>query len=123
MKSKETNEKERLFRETTERFWFLQLIIEVQKDGIYVRLEPFQRSFRQIRLDDIQNVTVTTYDATTYAGWHWGVSRTLRGNTVYRLQGGRGVEIQLENGNRWFIGSQQPADLAAAIERTESTTG
>lgn len=123
MNSKETNEKERLFRETTERFWFLRLITEVRKDGIFVRLEPFQRSFWQIRPDDIQNVTVTTYDATTYAGWHWGVRRTPRGNTVYRLQGSRGIKIQLKNGNSWFIGSQQPADLAAAIERIENIAG
>lgn len=116
------NSDETLFRETTERFWLLRLVSEVRESGIYVRLEPFQRSFRRIRADSIEEVNVTPYAATRYAGWHWGMRKTPSGNTVYRLRGGRGVEIVHENENRWFIGSQRPDEFGAAIERIQSTT-
>lgn len=113
---------ETLFRETTERVWLLRLVSEVRESGIYVRLEPFQRSFRRIRADAIDEVNVTPYTATRYAGWHWGMRQTPSGNTVYRLRGGRGVEIVHENGKRWFIGSQHPDEFGDAIESIQSTT-
>lgn len=90
MPEEQNDKKTTLFRETTERFWLLQLISEVREDGIYVRLGPLQRSFQRIRPGAIRDVTVTTYAATAYAGWHWGVRKTPGGNTVYRLRGNRG---------------------------------
>lgn len=115
------NHDETLFRETTERFWILRLVTEVRERGIYVRLEPLQRSFRRIPPNQIHEVSVTSYRATTYAGWHWGVRRTPSGNTVYRLRGNRGVEIVQETGVRWFIGSQRPNELKSIIERISTT--
>ena len=117
------NSDETLFQETTERFWLLRLVSEVRESGIHVRLEPFQHSYRRIRADLIEEVNVTTYAATRYAGWHWGMRETPSGNTVYRLRGGRGIEIVHENGNRWFIGSRRPNEFRAAIERIQSRTG
>lgn len=123
MPEEQNGKKTTLFRETTERFWLLQLVSEVREDGIYVRLEPLQRSFQRIRPGAIRDVTVTTYAATTYAGWHWGVRKTPGGNTVYRLRGNRGVEIELENGRRWFIGSKHPKAFASAIKRIATDIG
>lgn len=106
---------EAMFRETTERFLLLRLVTEVRPDGLFVRLEPFQRSFRQIPSDQIRDVTVTSYSATTYGGWHWGLRRTPGGNAVYRLQGDRGIEVVQTNGDRWFVGSRRPAELESAV--------
>jgi hypothetical protein len=117
------NSDETLFQETTVRFWLLRLVSEVRESGIYVRLGPFQRSYRRIRADLIEKVNVTPYAATRYAGWHWGRRATPGGNTVYRLRGGRGIEIVHENGSRWFIGSQRPNEFRAAIERIQSRAG
>ena len=114
-------EQKTLYRETTERFVVLRLVTEVREDGIYIRLKPLQRSFRRIRPDDVQHVNVASYEATTYAGWHWGMHRSLSGNTVYRLRGDRGVEIELTNEERWFIGSQRPEALESAIENVRNT--
>lgn len=116
------NSDETLFRETTERFWLLCLVTEVRERGIHVRLDPFQRSFRRIRADSIEEVNVTPYPATRFAGWHWGVRQTPSGNSVYRLRGDRGVEIVTENGKRWFIGSRRPDEFGAAIETIQPTT-
>lgn len=114
--SEDTNDNT-VFHETTERFWILRLVTEVRESGLYVSLKPLQRSFRRIPPAQIQDVSVTSYAATTYSGWHWGMRRTSSGNTVYRLQGGRGVEVVQTNGERWFIGSQRSEELASAIEQ------
>ncbi|MEF8853793.1 MAG: hypothetical protein V5A28_15470 [Haloarculaceae archaeon] len=110
-----------LFREVTGRFGVLRLVTTVDRDGLAVRLGPLQRSPRRLPADEIRTVRVTAYDASTYAGWHWGVRRTPGGNTVYRLRGGRGVEVVRTDGRRWFVGSRRPAELASAVERV--TTG
>lgn len=108
---------ESIFRESTRRFWCLRLITDVRPDGLYVRLSPLQRSFRHIPGQEIDTVRVEPYAATTYSGWHWGLRRTLGGNTVYRLRGDEGVEVVLTTGDRWFIGSQRPAQLKSALEQ------
>ncbi|SIS20988.1 DUF6141 family protein [Natronorubrum thiooxidans] len=106
-----------VYREIIDRFWILWLMIEVRHDSVAVRLSPFQRSFRQISFREIDDIRITTYSSTTYDGWHWGLRRSSGGDTVYRLRGSRGVELVLTTGTRIFIGTQQPADLKAAITR------
>lgn len=105
-----------VYREVTSRFWILRLVTEARVDGLYVRLEPLQRSFRRIPVDRIKEVHVETYSARAYGGWHWGLRRTPSGNTVYRLRGSRGVEVTLTDGTRWFIGSQHPSRLKSSLE-------
>ncbi|WP_323192060.1 hypothetical protein [Halostella sp. PRR32] len=117
MSSAENTDDETIFRETTERFWLLRLVTEVRGDGVNVRLHPVQCSFRRIPAAQIRDVNATSYAGTAYGGWHWGVRRTPNGNTVYRLRGGQGVEVERTNGERWFIGSQRPTELQSAIER------
>lgn len=115
-----SSEDEVIFQETTRRFWVLCLVTEVRADGVYVRLSPFERTFRRVAANQIQEVHTTSYAATAYGGWHWGVRRTLNGNTVYRLRGSQGIEIVRKNGKRWFLGSQHPAELESAVERIRS---
>jgi hypothetical protein len=106
-----------LFRETTERFGVFRLVTEVRSDGLSVRFEPIQRSFRTLPASRIREVRVASYAASRYAGWHWGVRRTPGGNTVYRLQGNQGVELVLTDDTHWFVGSRHPEELAAAVAR------
>jgi hypothetical protein len=109
---------EPVYRETTERFWVLQLTTEVRHDGIYIQFEPIHRSFRHTSFEEIDEAHTTTYSASTYGGWHWGIRWSFSGNTVYRLRGNRGVELVLTDGSRIFIGSQQPTELETAITQT-----
>ena len=109
---------EPVYRETTERFWVLRLTTEVRHNGIYIQFEPIHRSFRHTSFQEIDEAHTTTYSASTYGGWHWGIRWSFSGNTVYRLRGNRGVELVLTDGSRVFIGSQQPTELETAITRT-----
>lgn len=107
---------------STERFWVFRLVTEVRDDEVYVRFAPIHRSFRCIPAPEIKAANATTYSAGTYGGWHWGLRRSLGGNTVYRLRGNRGVEFRLTNDTRIFIGSQTPTELEAAVQRIVDTT-
>lgn len=110
-----------LFEETITRFWVLRQSTEVRHDGVYLRVAPFTRGSRRIALEDIDDATVTSYSASTYGGWHWGIRRTVGGNTVYRLRGDRGVELRLTDGTRVFVGSMDPTALHEAIAQRLSS--
>ena len=103
------------YSETTTRFAVLKLVVEVRRDGVYLRLNPLQSAFRQIGFDEISDSEIATYSARTYGGWHWGMRKTVGGNAVYRVRGNHGVELRLTDGRKIFIGSQRPDDLHAAI--------
>ena len=100
----------------------LRLVTEVRSDGLYVRLEPLQRMFRHLPPERIREARTTSYSATDFGGWHWGLRRTPGGNTVYRLQGNQGVAIVQPGGTTWFVGSRRPAELEAALAETTTTS-
>jgi hypothetical protein len=110
-----------VYRETTERFWVLRLTTEVRHDGIYIQFEPIHRSFRHTSFREIDEAYATTYSASTYGGWHWGIRWSFSGNTVYRLHGNRGVELVLTDGSRIFIGSKQSTELENAIAQASGS--
>lgn len=110
-----------LYRERTTRFLILRLHTLVRSDGLYVKLTPFHRSFRHIHKSEITDCSEATYSPSPYGGWHWGVNRTLQGNTVYRVRGKRGVEFELRDGTKTFVGSQSPAELQSAVAQAIET--
>lgn len=103
-----------LFTEKQKRFFVLELLTEVRTDGLYVRLHPFQREPRHIPLSTISEFEATRYSASDHSGWHWGMRVTPDG-IVYRLAGDAGVQLQLKDGRRVFIGSQRADALERAI--------
>ncbi|MHC4643443.1 MAG: hypothetical protein ACYS32_17515, partial [Planctomycetota bacterium] len=50
-----------------------------------------------------------------YGGWGIRCSFTGKGK-AYNVSGNKGVQLVFTNGKKLLIGSQQPDDLAAAIE-------
>lgn len=117
---RETGPRDVIYQEITERFWVLRQVTEVRDDGVYVRLGPIQRSFRRISSEEIATVQVTTYEPATYDGWHWGLHTSSSGNTVYRLRGDQGVELNLTNGKQVFIGSAEPSELKDALDEARN---
>jgi hypothetical protein len=90
-----------------------RLITEVHADGLYVRYVPFHRRFQRFTPTDIQAYAVRTYrPLRDYGGW--GIRWSRRGK-AYNVSGNRGVELELADGKRLLIGSQQPEALASAL--------
>ena len=99
-------------------FWFSQakLITEVRSDALSIRFFLLWPE-RVIPWNDIRSAESVVYrPIRDYGGW--GVRFGPAGR-AYNVRGSRGVRIELANGEKILIGSQQPDDLARAIgERT-----
>lgn len=93
-------------------FYITKLITVVDHEGIHIRYFPLLR--RTIPFDNLKNYSIRTYDA-IFEHWGWGIWRNKNG-WVYTVSGNRGVELELANGKRVLIGSQQPETFACAIE-------
>lgn len=59
---------EAIYRETTARFAVFELVVEVRRDGVHLRLRPLQRTPRRIGFDEISESRIATYSASTYRG-------------------------------------------------------
>ena len=88
--------------------YITKLITVVDREGIYIRYFPFLQ--KTISFKNLNNYRVRTYDAIS-----WGIQWNKNG-WAYTVSGDRGVELELTNGRRLLIGSQQPEMLVQAIE-------
>ncbi|MEI7556761.1 DUF6141 family protein [Candidatus Chlorohelix sp.] len=98
-------------------YFFLsnRLIIEVRGDGIYYRFTSLQFRFRQVQFDELAAAQLRQYHPLReYGGW--GI-RLGKGSIAYNVTGNRGVLLELVNGKKILLGSQQPEKLLQAIEQ------
>jgi len=110
------------YRKTQKRRGVPGLITEVHDDGVYLRFAPLQRSFRRVPAGEIAAVEADTYRPGEHGGWHWGVRIGPGGDaTAYRIGGREGVTLRFADGTSLFVGSQRPAELAAAIRTVRGT--
>lgn len=83
----------------------------VRTDGIAVSVVPFTRRF--IQPEEIAHFTSRTVrPLRDYGGW--GI-RGFGGNRAYLMSGNTGVQLDLANGDKVFLGSSRPAELESAI--------
>jgi hypothetical protein len=73
-----------------------------------------------VPLPMVQRVEVVLYRPIADCGG-WGVRWGRGGERVFNARGNRGVRLYLTDGNRVLIGSQQPEELARAIEQARRT--
>lgn len=93
-------------------FATIRLDVTVDEDAVRVRLFPLMR--RTIPLGDIAAVEARRYrPVREYGGW--GIKGWSTRKIAYNLRGDEGVDLTLRNGRRVLLGSQRPAELAAAI--------
>ena len=81
-----------------------------------VRIRFFPLATRTIERSAIVGIEARTYrPIREYGGW--GLRFGRGGRRAYSISGDRGVELTLTDGRRVMIGSQRPAELAAALTR------
>ena len=91
-------------------FWRLMMRTEVSTDSILIRFWPVKKT---IPLAEIRSAEARTYSPMgEYLGW--GIKRGPSGR-AYNVSGNRGVQLELQSGERILIGSQRTDDLADAI--------
>lgn len=104
------------YREVQEASGKLRLITELDSETIKVRLEPVQPSPYTVPIRSIERVVSKTFSASMDTGFQWGTHvEKISGDVAFRVTGENGVELRLDDGNRVYIGSDRPRELAAAI--------
>jgi len=96
--------------------WFLVMRLEVQvtRTDLRFRLFPLHLQWREFPLATIVKAEAVTYrPILEYGGW--GI-RIGRKGKAYNISGNRGVQVTLEGGRSFLLGSLQPEKLALAIQ-------
>lgn len=70
---------------------------------------------RVVSLDTVRSVEVVTYRPIADYGF-WGIRSGRDGDRALTARGNRGVRIELTDGSRLLIGSQQPEPLATVLD-------
>ena len=90
----------------------IKLRVQVRGDGLYVKVIPFQLSFRKIPLGGLKKCE--PYARTEKGENKLGLARALS-KQAYSLGGGKGVLLEFEDGKKLAIESRRPEKITEAI--------
>ncbi|MBD3402572.1 hypothetical protein GF420_06730 [candidate division GN15 bacterium] len=94
-----------------------RLDTRVYRDRIHLRYVPF--ASKSISLDMIESVEAREYrPLREYGGW--GLRWSPWAGSAFTVSGKHGVQLVLQGGRRFLIGSQQAEQLAGAIKKAQS---
>jgi hypothetical protein len=93
----------------------LRLETEVRTDGIYLKMWPIHRSFRQVSWPEIERYEAREYSPLREFGG-WGI-RWMPGKIAYNVRGDQGVWIERKDDRAILIGSQKADTFVDAIEK------
>lgn len=82
-------------------FFVMKLITEIDEKGIRMYFYPFVK--KELRWRDIQKAEVIQYG---FVGG-WGIRMWTPYGTVYNIRGNKGLALELSNGSKFLIGTQQ----------------
>jgi hypothetical protein len=94
---------------------FSRLVTEVRDDGLHARFYPFHLRWVRIPWETVRVAQARTYrPILEYGGWgiRYGFGKSGK---AYNVFGNRGVQLELTDGKRLLIGSQQADELEAAM--------
>ena len=92
-----------------------RLITRICSDGIYVRYPPLPGGYSYFSWESIDRVYLRTYNPLTeYGGW--GIRIGARGR-AYNVSGTIGIQLELRDGTKLLIGTNEPEQVAALLQR------
>ncbi len=97
----------------------LKLVTEIHTGGIRVYFAPLGIPSKQFDWSEIDRLYPRTYrPIVEYGGWgiRWGQS-----GAAYNLRGTQGLQLELKNGKRFLIGTQDPDKLIESIRSVAPT--
>ena len=90
-----------------------RLDTSILKDGIYYRFLPFQKKFKKIEWQSISKAYVRRYrPLIEYGGW--GIRFGPLG-TAYNISGNKGLQLVLNSGKKFLLGTQKPEELERVL--------
>ena len=94
-------------------FWMNRLTTQVSNEGIQIQFFPYVT--RTIGWGEIDHCRVMPY---SFVGG-WGVRLWTKYGTVYNVQSGQGLFIQLKNKEKCLVGTQRPEELKRLLKQLE----
>jgi len=90
-----------------------ELLVTVEREALRISFAPF--THRTIPIKSIIYCEPRPLNLLRDY-WGFGVRLSFRGAGIaYIMNGNEGVQIELDNGKRLFVGSQYPEELARAV--------
>lgn len=97
--------------------FLIKLSVIIDENYLMFRLFPFHWKYKKIKLNEISQVTAMEYNKDrSFHGWGLGITWSRKYKS-YTVKGYKGVEISLTNGNKIFIGTQQPETLIENLNK------
>lgn len=99
-------------------FLSFRLETQIRTDGIYVRFFPFHIAYRHYTWNSLVKSYIRQYSPITeYGGW--GLRFGIFGNgTAYNISGNMGLQLVFTNNKKLLIGTQQPEEITAVLQKT-----
>ena len=96
---------------------FAVLYVRVGEGRVRARYGPFGLT---LPLEEIESARAEAYRWGSYGGWgiRWGLDQGKRGRAMSQVFLRSGVIVEMKNGNRHYITSRRPEELAAAVNRS-----
>jgi hypothetical protein len=92
-------------------FWRIRLNTKIDQNEIRMKFFPFVK--KQIRWKDIKSAEIVNYG---FVGG-WGIRLWTKYGTVYNTNGNKGLAIELLNGKKFLIGTQNDTELNKIVEK------
>ncbi len=95
--------------------YLIKFCFQIDEDGVKYRFYPFHSSEKLIKWDEIAAIYVRKYKPTLeYGGW--GIRTfSFKKNIAYNISGNNGLQIELKNGKKILLGTENPEELEKLI--------
>ena len=91
-------------------FLLIRLKTEIDEEGIRADFFPFPN--KEFSWKEVKNARVVNYG---FAGG-WGVRYWAPYGTIYSTRGSKGLAIELQNGEKFCLGTQREVELRQVLE-------
>lgn len=104
-------------------FLYLKLSTRIDEYGIHVKFFPIPFSGKTIYWNELSNCYIRTYNAISeYGGWGVKFSLFKKKGKSFTVKGTTGLQLELKNGRKFLIGTQQKEAIELIIRRYEYKT-
>ena len=90
--------------------WYMTLITEINDNGIKMRFVPFLK--KNIKWSELKSMKIVNYGFVGY-----GIRLGSKYGTVYNINGNKGLAIELKNGKKFVIGTQNETELNSTLKK------
>lgn len=98
-------------------YWNVKYTVKVNEKGISYQYFPQHQNTQKIKWEEIENVEIiSTSAATQLSGWNVQFAN----ENMYSLSGRNGLDVQLKNGDRIFLGAKNLDKLQKVIMKLDA---